>query len=291
MKNNLLMNYSQSNPGDEAGGGARSRKSLTLKLVSLSTALVILSLTSLTTETAQAEDYVNWGKEYRLVIPNDWTRIERDNVNIFLIESGQNPADVDFDAFFCPAGAIPYFSRGYIFVASQTFDNSISLVDSIMVGLKRDFANAIAALDSVGPLTKYRAREPKYDRKSQTITQVSDISIMGDLQTMTLAMKFYDRGIVTLYCYTPDSLYAQYKDDLRYISASFSGSGLEESSDKETLKVVDVSSGEIDDLQTTPTNNEEDTSSSELGAGSFALIGGVVLIVILLALKRKKKKN
>ncbi|MFQ5608534.1 MAG: hypothetical protein ACE5GA_11350, partial [Candidatus Zixiibacteriota bacterium] len=73
--------------------------------------LMALTLALILSPGAMAENYVNWGKKYGLAIPDDWRRIERSNVDVFLRAHDKDPKSMDYDAFFCPVDAKPFYSQ------------------------------------------------------------------------------------------------------------------------------------------------------------------------------------
>lgn len=231
-----------------------------------------------------ANNYINWGKKYYITIPDDWRQIDRFNVENFLRLHDKDPEQVDFDVFLCPAAAVPFYSQAYVFISAEEVENSVSIADSIQVGMAREFDKLIDETARTGPISRVKSGKPVYDKSTQTITQVSEVNAQGQNQIMTLVMKFYDFGIATFYFYTTEDKYESFKEKFKEIADSFSDEDLEKASGGAKPKIVDVS--DINSTTNPPVSLEEKKSFFG-GPAPWAVL--ISLVVVVLIARRKRR--
>ncbi|MCH9032676.1 MAG: hypothetical protein IIB00_10525, partial [candidate division Zixibacteria bacterium] len=164
----------------------------------------------------------------------------------------------------------------------ETAENTAQLMDEY-------FKRSLNVADSSGVMNRKQLAHPTYDRETRTITQISQIYVAGSAQTMTLYLKYYDKGVVTLAFYTPDSVYNNYRSDIIAIAASFSSENLDRAVETESLNVVEI---KIDSLEENATNAQtlhKKTNDQPSGA-IYVLFGlGIVAVVGIVVLVRRKK--
>lgn len=239
---------------------------------------------ALTVGVAHAGEYVSWAKGYRITYPDNWQQIERYNVENFFRLHGKE--DVEFDVFLCPEDAVPFYSQAYVVASADTAEVAQWMIDSIMAGLKNQFTSIIAETGSMGgTISEAKPQAPVYDAKTRTITQVSRINSGGQMQMMSLFVKFYATGIAYLYCYTAETNYSKYKDTFKAIADSFSDKGLDSIEDTTSMKVKQIE-------QSTPSENGDESNGSGTSSSRTWLIGGALALLAILGafLIRRRKR-
>ena len=251
---------------------------------------LIVGAVFLLSRSLRAKNYINWAKEYYISVPNDWRIIERGNSTQFFRGFGDGKKAPEYDVMLTPLNVKPFYARGYLIISSDlTGDTDHETAEKTAELMNKYFDRGLNVADSAGVMNRKQLVRPTYDRKTRTITQLSQIFVAGSAQTMTLYLKYYDKGVVTLAFYNPDSVYNDYRSDILAIAASFSSEDLDEAAETETLNVVEI---EIDSLEESASDAQapiEETYDQPSGA-MYALIGfGIVAVVGIIVLVRKKK--
>lgn len=237
-----------------------------------------------------AENYVNWAKEYYVFIPDDWRIIDRGNSTQFFQSFGDGKKFPEYDVMITPLRVLPFYAQGYLIISSDlTGDTDHETAEKTAKLIDEYFNRSLNMADSAGVMNRKQLVRPTYDRKTRTITQVSQILVAGSAQTMTFYLKYYDKGVVTLAFYTPDSVYNYYRSDIIAIAASFGSENLEQAAETESLNVVDV---KIDSLEESA--NDAQTSDKKINGqpsgAIYVLFGlGIVAVVGIVVLVRRKK--
>ncbi len=270
----------------------KNMNSYTRMIQSLIMSCVALALVAFSSSSVFAKNYINWENEYYFHIPDDWQQIERYNVEEFLRLHGKNPADMTYDAFFCPKDAQPFWSKAYVFVSSEKMENSYAMADSLVQGMASEFARMVKSEDSLGPITRVESRQPKLNRKTRTITQVSNLNVQGQKQVLYLVLKFHRSGITTFYFYSLADLFKTYEPTFNMIVSSFSDENLNEAQEAGSVVIVDVS-GE-DSASSAATSSKEPSNGSGFSGfydryGSY--IGLAFFLIAYIVYMRVKRKQ
>lgn len=255
-------------------------------------AMVALTISAflLASERLQAKNYVNWAKEYYISVPDDWRIIERRNSTQFFQGFGDGETDFEYDVMITPLNVKPFYARGYLIISSdltEDMDHETAEKTAEMMG--EYFNRSLNVADKSGVMNLKHLVTPTYDRKTRTITQVSKILVSGSAQTMTLYLKYYDKGVATLAFYTPDSVYNDYRSDIQAIAATFSSENLDQAAETESLNVVDVKIDSVEESANIAQTSDKETSDQPSGS-IYVLFGlGIVAVVGIVVLVRKKK--
>jgi len=255
-------------------------------------ALALLFVLS-TVRSASAKNYVNWANQYYFHVPDDWRQIERYNVENFLQLHGKNPAEVPYDAFFCPKDAEPFWSKAYLFVTTEKSENSFSHADSLLRGLAIEFDKMVKSQDSIGPITRVKSRKPKLDRKTKTITQLSNLNVQGAEQVLELVMKFHHTGITTFYFYSIADSFKTFEPDFNEMINSFSDENLDKAEADGKVVIVDVSSPDTETAvggtsgESTPTENSDDFT----GNYGMYIAGALLALFVYIFIGKSRKQG
>ena len=255
-------------------------------------ALALLFVLS-TVRSASAKNYVNWANQYYFHVPDDWRQIERYNVENFLQLHGKNPAEVPYDAFFCPKDAEPFWSKAYLFVTTEKSENSFSHADSLLRGLAIEFDKMVKSQDSIGPITRVKSRKPKLDRKTKTITQLSNLNVQGAEQVLELVMKFHHTGITTFYFYSIADSFKTFEPDFNEMINSFSDENLDKAEADGKVVIVDVSSPDTETAvggtsgESTPAKNSDDFT----GNYGMYIAGALLALFVYIFIGKSRKQG
>ena len=189
-----------------------------------------------------------------------------------------------------PLKARPFFAQGYLIISSDLTGNTGHETAEKTAELMNEYFNrSINVADSAGVMNRKQLTPPTYDRKTRTTTQISQIYVAGSAQTMTLFLKYYDKGVATLAFYIPDSVYSSYRSDILAIAESFSSENLDQAAETETLNVVKVKTDSLESKDSEAQAPVKKTNNQPSGA-IFVLFGlGIVTVVGIIVLIRKKK--
>ena len=262
------------------------------KFNSKNNVLVALTISAvfILSDNLQAKNYVNWAKEYYVSIPDDWRIIDRGNSTQFFQSFGDGRNFPEYDVMITPLRVLPFYAQGYLIISSDlTGDTDHETAEKTAELIDEYFNRSLNMADSAGVMNRKQLVRPTYDRKTRTITQVSQILVAGSAQTMSFYLKYYDKGVVTLAFYTPDSVYNDYRSDIIAIAASFGSENLDQAAETESLNVVEVEIDSLEESADDAQTPDEDTYDQPNGA-MYVLIGfGIVAVVGIIVLVRKKK--
>ncbi len=240
-----------------------------------------------------AKNYINWGNKYYFHVPDDWRQIERFNVENFLQLHGKNPADVPYDAFFCPKDAEPFWSKAYLFVTTEKAENSFSQADSLLRGMAAEFDKMVKSEDALGPITRVKSRKPKLDRKAKTITQLSNLNVQGQEQVLKLVMKFHKTGITTFYFYCIADSFKTFEPDFNEMVNSFSDENLDKAEAAGKVIIVDVSASDTESAvgQTTDDSSPAGDSDSSTGNYTIYIVGAILALFVYIFIGKGRRQG
>ncbi|MFH2048283.1 MAG: hypothetical protein ABIJ12_02465 [bacterium] len=254
------------------------------RIIFLSMILIILLCIS-----AQAEPkrYISFNGEFYFDYPEDWVQLDPRLVDHFLQLNKAGKTTLDYEAAFCPTVSDPFWSGPYFIVSIDTVgDLSEKQIDSVLNNLSKSFGFGIKYFPVADFMTDLKSNTPSYDRDQKVITIINDIYEKQKLLKRHLyAMKFYEKGIATFYCYAPDSIFDKSIVIFQDVLQSFKSGDIESVLPKEKLEIADIDEADVN-KKSFPTDNKE-SSNTGLNVAIFACL----IVAMIIVLRRFKKKN
>ncbi len=247
-----------------------------LKIIILLAVCCLASFVSVSAKT-----FVSLNGGFYIDYPEDWKQIDYDLVNIFLARNNAGKSIMNYEAVFAPDDANPFFGKEYFIISlDKTGPLNDKQIDSVLNILSTSYGKDIKYFPVADVLTDMKSTEPNYDKKNKVVSILNDIVQNGQLiKKHLIMMKFYDQGIATFYCYSPDSTFDKNKLIFGNILDSFGTENIQDKLPKEEVKIADLP-------------NKTETYGSPMENKSYLLIisiGLVVLVIIIIYLNKQKK--
>ena len=239
---------------------------------------------------AQAEPkrYISFNGEFYFDYPDDWVQLDSRLVDHFLQLNKAGKTTLDYEAAFCPIASDPFWSGPYFIVSIDTAGNlSEKQIDSVLNNLSKLFGSGIKYFPVADFMTDLKSNTPSYDRDQKVITIINDIYEKQELLKRHLfAMKFYEKGIATFYCYAPDSIFDKSTVIFQDVLQSFTSGDIESVLPKEKLEIANLDESDVN-KKSVPTDNKESSNSGSL----IAIYSGLFVVILIVIIRAKKKKR
>ncbi len=248
----------------------------------IQTLALLAILLTLMTMSAEAKNYVSLNGKFYFSYPDDWRQVDYNTVDYYLTKSQASAQTFQYEAVFAPVASAPFHSGPYVIV---TIDSIGQLSDRQKDSLVKDLGISLSKAPAMEPFDQSLA-EPKdgvpfFDRSADIAGLFTTINQSGQpLRKSILILKFFNRGVVNFYFFTPDSVYAIVRPIIKSMLTSFSTENLEAATPKESVKIASedkIKSG---------------SGSTNLGSSERTLwmIVALVFVLVLIVIIRRQSK-
>lgn len=246
---------------------------------------------------APAENYVNWKGGFWFAVPEGWEKVDYMIVDQLLAMTDTSREVYHYEAVFAPATSKLFIDGAYLVV---TFDSTGPLTDrasdSILDYYARSYMSELAQAPVTGGTGDLARGRPLIDRARKAVTVLSDVVVDPQTRRMFLLyMRLNRAGLISLYCYGPDSTFSQHRTTFDGIIASLSFENLREAAGSQKVVLTDVGGDKV----AAPEGGSGGTPSSGimgrklkntlLGA-VIVVIAGALLWILVVAPRMKKDK-
>ncbi len=247
--------------------------------------LVLSVLVVLLAAAGGAREYVSLIGQFYLSYPDNWEQVDYKEVNRALREMQAGQSMLDYDAVVAPAGQSPFHSGPYAIVTVDTSGEfSQKRIDSVINELSRMFHKDAKYFPIGDYMANLQAETPSYDADAKIISVLNTITQQGESFKKNLILfKFYERGVVTLYCYTPDSLYDQTVNTFIEMARSISTDNVMAHLPQEEVRVADLEDREL--------GGESNSGFSWLLAAVLVIAGILLLLLAVRLMKRQSTQS
>jgi len=244
---------------------------------------------------APAENYVNWKGGFWFAVPEGWEKVDYMIVDQLLAMTDTSREVYHYEAVFAPATSKLFIDDAYLVV---TFDSTGPLTDrapdSILDHIARSYMTDISQTPAAGQMSDLAPGRPVIDRVHKAVTVLSEVALRPESRRMLrLYMRLNNIGLVSLYCYNPDSSVTKDRPTFDSIIASLSFENLREAAGSQKVVLTDVGG---DKVAAPEGGSGGSPSSGIMGRGlKNTLLGAVVVVVagallwILVVAPRMKK--
>ncbi|HVP06772.1 MAG TPA: hypothetical protein VMS71_02940, partial [Candidatus Acidoferrum sp.] len=200
----------------------------------------------------------------------------------YLTKSQASPQTFQYEAVFAPIASAPFHSGPYVIVTidsigQQSDRQKDSLVKDLGISLSK--APVMESFDQ--SLADPKDGVPFFDRSVDIAGLFTTINQTGQpLRKSILILKFFNRGIVNFYFFTPDSLYSSVQPIIKNMLTSFSTENLEAATPKESVKIASedkIKSG-------------SGSASQGMSERSLWIIVALVFVLVVIAIIRRQSK-
>jgi len=190
---------------------------------------------------------------------------------------------LDYDAVLAPKDDTkPFYEGPYAIITIDTSgEYSQKRIDSVLNELTTMFSEDARYFPLGDYMTDLKANSPSYDRNEKIISVLNTLTQQGDTFKKNLILfKFYDRGLITMYCYAPDSSFDGVLDTFVSMARSISTDDVQAHLPKENLKMADL--------------EHREGYESESNRGSWMnfliwMIAALIVVFIVVRMIRRKK--
>jgi hypothetical protein len=262
----------------------------------IATLLLLVSVSSV-----PAVNYVNWKGNFWFGVPEGWEKVNYIVVDRYLAMSDTSRDVFNYEVVYAPTEPQPFPSGAYVVVTfEEVGELSNKQADSILDIIASSYADDIFEAPIVNLMSDLVPGKPKINRAKRAISFLSDMAFQGGaIKKVWQYMRLNNKGLISLYFYSPDSIYSETKPIFDGIVSSLSFENLREAAKGENLKFTDVSGGENASAGTEGGLVDPDEAEAASGISRFKnilLLGiGLVIVVGLLWMTviapRMKKKQ
>lgn len=249
-----------------------------------------------------AENYVNWKGGFWLTLPDDWAKVDYRIVDRFLSYTDTSRAVFDYEAVFAPESLLIFAADAYLVI---TFDSTGELpkreADSILEAIAQSYGTDVFNAPIVELMTNLDPGKPKINYRERSVSVLSEMAYQPEaMKKLWLYMRLNDRGLISLYFYSPDSTFAGNKPIFDKILTSLSFENLNEAAGDESLTFTDIGGDSLGDPDVTGRTESFDDPQATKGIGSIKniLIVAVLIIIVfgliwnfIIVPRTKKKTN
>ncbi len=247
---------------------------------------------------APAENYVNWKGGFWLTVPEGWEKVDYIIVDQLLAMTDTSREVYRYEAVFAPVESKLFIDDAYLVV---TYDSTGPLTDrasdSILDNIARSYRTDTSPAPVAGQTADLVPGRPVIDRARKAVTVLSEIGLGPETGRMLrLYMRLNKTGLISLYCYGPDSTFSKYRPTFDGIIASLSFENLREAAGPQTVVMTDVSG---DKAAASEGGQGAGRSSGIMGgklkntllAAVVVVIAGALLWILVVAPRMRKNKG
>jgi hypothetical protein len=249
-----------------------------------------------------AENYVNWRGGFWLEIPENWEKVDYRLVDAFLSMTDTSLDVFKYEAVFAPSESEMFAADAYLVI---TFDSTGQLSkaesDSVLESIGESYSTAVYDAPIVELMSDLVPGKPKMNRAEKTVSILYDMAYRPEaMKRLWLYMKLNDRGLISLYFYSPDSTFESNKPIFDQIVTSLSFENLKQAAEGGKAVFTEVGGENLDDPEMSSGRTGEAETGSVEGISkikNILLIAVIIIIVFgliwnfLIAPKMKKKKT
>jgi hypothetical protein len=240
-------------------------------------------LTAAVAVSVTAANFVSLNGKFYITYPDNWHQVDFTTVDYYLSQSQPTGQTYQYEGVFAEKTGRPFYAGNYVLVTIDTVGNlTAKQRDSVISQLAASMGSTSATQPFDEFLKSGKTDIPCYDPATGMLGVLNDIRQGGQAARKgLLVLKFYNRGVVDFYFYSPDSLYEAAKPIFRQILASFSTDNLQAAAPKEPVKIADA-----EKLKSEPPAAERSKSSYVI---FLAVL--VVLFVVVVVVRKGRSKN
>jgi hypothetical protein len=252
----------------------------------ISVVFVVLMLLA-TVPDLSAENYINWRGGFWFSVPDDWEKIDYRLVDRFLSFTDTSQDVFEYEAVYAPKSSPMFAADAYLVV---TFDSTGFLskaeTDSVLASIADSYSTAVFDAPIVQLMSDLEPGKPKINRGNKTVSVLSELAYRPDaMKKLWLYMQLNDRGLISLYFYTPDSTYQQNKPIFDAIVTSLSFENLKEAAEGEKLVFTSIGGDSLADPEAgTDATGTEGAAATEGISNIKDIILYAVIIIIAFGL-------
>ncbi len=243
----------------------------------------------------RADNYINWKGSFWFELPDHWEQVNYAIVDRYLSMMDTSQDVFDYEAVFAPAESKMFAEDAYLVV---TFDSLGELTpheaDSVLTTIAKTYSSVIENAPIVNYMSDLRPGRPQVDRAKKVVTIISEMAYRPDaMRKLWLYMRLNDRGLISMYFYSPDSTFKENMSTFEEIVNSLSFTGLKEASSEE-LTFTDVGAGNPEAGAPASSSGEGGKSGASGSWIPYVALGLIVLYLIwrfAIAPKLKKKNG
>lgn len=248
-----------------------------------------------------AENYVNWKGDFWFSLPDDWEKVDYRLVDRFLAYTDTSRDIFNYEAVFAPSASQLFSEDAYLVVTFEpTGPLSQTEADSILEAIAYTYSESVYDAPIVQLMSDLVPGQPKINKAERSISVLSEMAYRPDaMKKLWLFMKLNDKGLISLYFYSPDSTYEKNKPTFNEIVESLSFENLDEASEEEQPVFTSIGGDSLDDPDLPAGGvaaDETGTDADSGGVQSLILYAAVIIIVlgliwILILAPRMRKKS
>jgi hypothetical protein len=244
----------------------------------------------------RADNYVNWKGGFWFAVPDHWEQVDYAIVDRYLSMMDTSRDIFNYEAVFAPATSRVFSQDAYLVV---TFDSLGKLtpkeIDSVLTTIAETYSTVVEEAPIVNYMSDLKPGVPQVDRSKNAVTVISEMAYQPEsMRKLWLYMRLNDRGLISLYFYSPDSTFKKNMPTFEEIVNSLSFTGLKEASAEE-LTFTQVGTESTGITSEPPALGGEAKSA---GSGNWIPYVALALIVLYLIWRfalaprtRKRKKD
>ncbi len=270
-----------------------------LKIVS--TVFVIMMVLMIGTDLS-AENYVNWSGGFWFEVPEGWDKADYRLVDRFLSMTDTSKDVFNYEVVMAPTASLFFAEDAYLVI---TFDSTGPLSkpesDSVLEVIAESYSTVVYDAPVVQLMSDLVPGQPKLNRAERTVSVLSEMAYNPDaMKKLWLYMKLNDRGLISLYFYSPDSTYKQNKPIFDGIVNSLSFENLKKAAEQDDLTFTSVGGDNLSDPEIDPSQEASEGTTAAEGISNIRdiLLYAVIVIVVfgliwnfVIAPRMKKKKT
>lgn len=209
--------------------------------------VVVLTLTALTVcvSAPHAKNFVDWKGGFWLTFPDNWEKVDYRIVDQYLYMTDTSQQVFNYEAVYAPKESQVFAEEAYLVIA---FDSTGPLTprqtDSVLESIAASYSAVIDDAWIVQYMSDLVPGRPQIDRTEKTVSVLSEMAYSPEaMRKLYLYMRLNSVGLISLFCYSPDSTFERNKPIFDSIIKSLSFENLKEAS-KEELVFTDVGGGD-----------------------------------------------
>jgi hypothetical protein len=204
-----------------------------------------------------------------------------------------------YEAVYAPASNAVFMQDAYLVI---TFDSlgalSPTSADSILNTIAKTYGKEVFNAPIVNYMTDLTPGQPVVDRAAKAVSVLSEMAFRPEAKRkLWLYMRLNDRGLISLYFYSPDSTFSRNKPIFEKIIKSLSFDNLRQAAGNEQVTFTDVS-GEKAQAPKTPSADSLGEEATETSSGGgfirlllYIILAAAIVFVAFRWLIRIKKKD
>jgi hypothetical protein len=247
--------------------------------------LIFLLMTlSMMVSNAAADNYVNWRGGFWFEIPKGWEKVDYRMVDAFLSMTDTSRDVYNYEAVFAPESSMVFAEEAYLVV---TFDSTGPMTqkqsDSVLQNIAESYSTDVFDAPIVQLMSDLTPGQPKMNRAERTVSILSEMAYRPEaMKKLWLYMKLNDRGLISLYFYSPDSSYQANKPIFDKVLKSLSFKNLKEAAAQENVVFTGVGGDSLGRPEAPAGETGAEGAGAKGGISSIRniLLYAVVIIVV-----------